>query len=304
MRNLVRIWGYWDSEENIRSKEDCCNVYYSAMDLTQLKHATAKLGPGEKMPVLFMGHGSPMNALEKNEFTSEWARTAAALPKPRAILCVSAHWLTRGTFVTAMEKPPTIHDFGGFPAELFAVNYPAAGDPALAEQTRKTVKGTQVVADHDWGLDHGAWSVIKHMYPEADVPVVQLSIDYHRPPQWHYDLGRELAPLREKGVLILASGDMVHNLRRVAFDRLGEAYGFDWALEAQAKFNKLILARDHEPLIDYPSLGEAVRLSVPTPDHYYPLLYALALQGKDEDAAIFNDKAMGGSVTMTSVRIA
>jgi 4,5-DOPA dioxygenase extradiol len=274
-----------------------------AMDLTYLKSATAGLRPGEKMPVLFMGHGSPMNALDDNEFTSGWERTAAALPKPSAILCISAHWLTRGTFATAMPKPPTIHDFGGFPDALFAVEYPAPGDPALAERIGRIVKGTSVLADRDWGLDHGAWSVIMRMYPEADVPVVQLSIDYHRPPRWHYDLGRELAALREKGVLILASGDMVHNLRRAAFDRIGEAYGFDWALEAQAKFNQLIKARDHEALIDYPSLGEAVRMAVPTPDHYYPLLYALALQEKGDDAVLFNDKAVGGSVTMTSVRI-
>lgn len=274
-----------------------------AMDLTALKRATDGLKPGPKMPALFLGHGSPMNALEDNEFTAGWERLAGELPKPKAILCVSAHWLTRGTAVTAMAKPPTIHDFGGFPDELFAVQYGAPGDPALAEETRRTIKGTQVALDHDWGLDHGAWSVIKRMYPKADVPVVQLSIDYHRPPQWHYDLGRELAPLREKGILILGSGDMVHNLRRMSFGRITENYGFDWALEAQAKFNKLILAREHGPLIDYRSLGEAVRLSVPTPDHYYPLLYALALQGKSEEATLFNDKAVGGAVTMTSVRI-
>jgi 4,5-DOPA dioxygenase extradiol len=278
-------------------------VAAQAMDLTNLKHATAGPGTGKKMPVLFIGHGSPMNALDDNEFTSEWGRVASRLPRPKAILCVSAHWLTRGTLVTAMAKPPTIHDFGGFPEELFAVRYPAPGDPALAEAARLAIKGTQVLADQDWGLDHGAWSVLKRMYPDADVPVVQLSIDYDRPPQWHYDLGRELAPLREKGILIVASGDMVHNLRRVSFERIGEAYGFDWALEAQAKFNKLIRTREHASLIDYPSLGEAVRLSVPTPDHYYPLLYALALQGKGEEASLFNDKAVGGSVTMTSVLI-
>lgn len=273
------------------------------MDLTNLKHAMSGLGPGEKMPVLFMGHGSPMNALDDNEFTSGWERTAAALPKPKAILCISAHWLTQGTLVTAMEKPPTIHDFGGFPEALFAVRYPAPGDPALAEETRRLLKGTPVALDREWGLDHGAWSVIMRMYPGADVPVVQLSIDYPRPPRWHYELGKQLAPLREKGVLILASGDMVHNLRKAAFDRIGENYGFDWALEAQAKFNHLIQARDHGKLIDYASLGEAVRLAVPTPDHYYPLLYALALQGKGDDAAIFNDRAVGGSVTMTSLKI-
>lgn len=273
------------------------------MNAAPLNRVTMDLKPGEKMPVLFMGHGSPMNALDDNEFTAEWKLLAAALPKPKAILCISAHWLTRGAFVTAMAKPPTIHDFGGFPEELFAVDYPAPGDPALAAQIGKDIQGTQIKADQDWGLDHGAWSVIMRMYPQADVPVVQLSIDYARPPRWHYELGRELASLREKGVLILASGDMVHNLRRAAFDRIGESFGFDWALEAQAKFNKLILARDHDALIDYPSLGEAVRLAIPTPDHYYPLLYALALQEKGDEAILFNDKAVGGSVTMTSIRI-
>ena len=273
------------------------------MHPADLKRATAGLPPGGKMPVLFMGHGSPMNALEDNEFTSQWERMAAELPKPKAILCVSAHWLTRGSYVTAMENPPTLHDFGGFPDELFAVRYPAPGDPGLAEETRRVIQGAQVMPDHDWGLDHGAWSVIKRMYPEADVPVVQLSIDYHRPPRWHYDLGRELAPLRERGILILASGDMVHNLRRAAFDRFGEPYGFDWALEAQAGFNRLILTRNHPALIDYPSLGEAVKLAVPTPDHYYPLLYALALQGEGDDAVLFNDRVVGGAVSMTSVRI-
>jgi 4,5-DOPA dioxygenase extradiol len=273
------------------------------MNAAFLNRAMPDLKPGEKMPVLFIGHGSPMNALEDNEFTGEWQRLAAALPKPKAILCISAHWLTQGAFVTAMAKPPTIHDFGGFPEALFAVDYPAPGDPGLADRIGKDVQGTRIKADQDWGLDHGAWSVIMRMYPQADVPVVQLSIDYPRPPRWHYELGRELASLREKGVLILASGDMVHNLRRVAFDRIGEPFGFDWALEAQAKFNKLISARDHDALIDYPSLGEAVRLAIPTPDHYYPLLYALALQEKGDEAVVFNDKAVGGSVTMTSLRI-
>lgn len=278
-------------------------VAAKAMDLTNLKPALAGPDTGVKMPVLFMGHGSPMNALEDNEFTSGWERIASQLPRPKAILCVSAHWLTKGTFVTGMASPQTIHDFGGFPPELFAVRYPAPGDPALAESVRKTVKATGVLADQEWGLDHGAWSVIMRMYPKADVPVVQLSMDYHRPAAWHYDLGRELAPLREKGILILASGNIVHNLRRVAFDRMGENFGFDWALEAQAKMNQLIKARDHKALIDYASLGEAVKLAVPTPDHYYPLLYALGLREKGDDVQLFNDKAVAGSLTMTSLRI-
>lgn len=274
------------------------------MTLEALNLATAGVKRGAKMPVLFMGHGSPMNAIEDNEWTRGWETAAKAIPRPKAVLCVSAHWLTQGTFVTAMEKPPTIHDFGGFPDALFAVQYPAPGSKAIAEETIRTIKGTPVKADHDWGLDHGAWSVIKKMYPQADVPVLQLSIDYHRPPQWHYDLGRELAPLREKGVLILASGNMVHNLRKVAFDRINDPeYGYDWALEMKAKFAKHIKAREHAPLIDYTSMGEAAKLAIPTPDHYYPLLYALGLQEKGEEAVLFNDKAVGGSLTMTSVRI-
>lgn len=274
------------------------------MNLNELHQATADLKSGGKLPVLFMGHGSPMNAIEDNEFTREWERVAKTLPRPKAILCISAHWLTRGTFVTAMEKPPTIHDFGGFPQELFAVQYPAPGSPAMAEETMRTVRGTRVAADHEWGLDHGAWSVIKKMYPDADVPVLQFSIDYHQAPQWHYNLGKELAPLREKGILILASGNMVHNLRKVAFDKInGPEYGFDWAMEMKAKFAKHIKGREHAPLIDYTSMGEAAKLAIPTPDHYYPLLYALGLQEKGEEATLFNDKAVAGSLTMTSVRI-
>ncbi len=276
-----------------------------SMDLNTFAQATRALKPGEKMPVLFMGHGSPMNAIEDNEFTAAWEKTARDLPVPKAVLCISAHWLTRGTYVTAMEKPPTIHDFGGFPKELFDVQYPAPGSPAMAEETIRTLKSiTAQPDDHDWGLDHGAWSVIRRMYPKADVPVLQLSIDFHRPPQWHYDLGRELAPLREKGVLILASGNMVHNLRKVAFDRInGPEYGFDWAMEMKAKFAKHIRERNHAPLIDYTSMGEAAKLAIPTPDHYYPLLYALGLQEKTDEAVLFNDKAVAGSLTMTSVRL-
>ena len=276
-----------------------------SMDLNAFAQATRVLKPGEKMPVLFMGHGSPMNAIEDNEFTSAWQKTARELPTPKAILCISAHWLTKGTFVTSMEKPPTIHDFGGFPQELFDVEYPAPGSPSLAQETIRTITSQGVqVDDHDWGLDHGAWSVIRRMYPKADVPVVQMSIDYHQSPQWHYNLGRELAPLRAKGILILASGNMVHNLRRVAFDKLsGPEFGFDWTMEMKAKFAKHIRERNHAPLIDYTSMGEAAKLAIPTPDHYYPLLYALGLQEKGDEAALFNDKAVAGSLTMTSVQI-
>ena len=257
----------------------------------------------EKMPVLFVGHGSPMNALEDNEFTQGWRKIAAEMPRPKAILCVSAHWLTQGTFVTAVPKPETIHDFGGFPKALFDVQYPAPGDPALAKTVSETITSTAVGLDEKWGLDHGAWSVARPMYPAADIPMLQLSIDYYRPGEYHYDLARELASLRKKGVLIIGSGNMVHNLRMVDFAALDTEKGFDWAIEINETFKKLIVDGDHAPLQNYRSLGRAAELAIPTPDHFYPLLYTLALQEKGESATIFNDKAIGGSLTMTSVKI-
>jgi 4,5-DOPA dioxygenase extradiol len=258
---------------------------------------------GEKMPVLFMGHGSPMNAIEDNEFSARWEKVGKEIPIPQAVLCVSAHWLTKGTAVTAMEHPETIHDFGGFPKALFDVQYPAPGSPQLAEETQKLVATTHVGLNHDWGLDHGTWSVVKRMYPQADVPVIQLSIDYNKPARYHYDLGKELAALRKKGVLIIGSGNMVHNLRMVAWDKINEPeYGFDWAIEMNNTFKKHIAEGNHQPLIDYEKMGAAAKLAIPTPDHYYPLMYALALQEKDEQAQFFNDKAIGGSLTMTSVK--
>ncbi len=276
----------------------------TAMNLNTLNTATSGLKAGAKMPVLFIGHGSPMNGIEDNEYSASWAKLAGEMPLPKAVLCISAHWLTQGTLVTAMEKPETIHDFGGFPQALFDVQYPAPGSPTVAEATRQAVKSVAVKPDHEWGLDHGAWTVIRRMYPDADVPVVQLSIDYHKPPQYHYNLGKELAGLREKGVLILGSGNMVHNLSRIAFDHINDPeYGYDWALEMKAVFAKHILARNHAALIDYSSLGQAAKLAIPTPDHYYPLLYALGLQEQGEAAVLFNDKAVGGSLTMTSVKI-
>jgi len=253
------------------------------------------------MPVFFIGHGSPMNALEDNEYTQGWKTAMAGIPKPKAILCVSAHWLTRGTFVTAMEKPKTIHDFGGFPKELFDAEYPAAGDPALAKEISETVKATKVGQDNDWGLDHGTWSVLKPVFPDADIPVLQFSIDYYQPGAWHYELAKDLVALRKKGVLIIGSGNMVHNLRMADFSQ--KEKGFDWAVEMNEYFKKQILDGDHAPLKDYTKLGKSAQLAIPTPDHYYPLLYTLGLQGKDEKVTIFNDKAMMGALTMTSVKI-
>lgn len=256
------------------------------------------------MPVLFLGHGSPMNAIEENEFVTGFRNVAKEMPKPNAILCVSAHWETKGTLVTAMQHPKTIHDFGGFPKELFEVQYPAPGSPDLAKETKALITGTEVGLDDQWGLDHGAWSVIKHLYPDADVPVIQMSLDHRQTPQYHYELAREIRSLREKGVLIIGSGNMVHNLRMVAWDRLNaQEYGFDWALEANGKMKGYILDGDHRPLIDYRSHGKAFDLAIPTPEHYLPLLYALALQDKNEEVSLFNDKAVAGSLTMTSVRI-
>ena len=256
------------------------------------------------MPVLFIGHGSPMNGIEMNEFSKQWAQLGREIPTPKAVLCVSAHWLTRGTFVTAMEKPRTIHDFGGFPQALFDVQYPAPGSPEVAKLTADQVTSTAVGLDHDWGLDHGTWTVVRHMYPDASIPVLQLSIDYHKPAQYHYDLGQQLAALRKKGVLIIGSGNMVHNLRMVAWDKLDvPGFGFDWALEINQKFKTNILQKQHKVLIDYEQLGPAAKLAIPTPDHYYPLLYALALQSNADEVRIFNDQAQGGSLTMTSVHI-
>lgn len=258
----------------------------------------------EPFPVFFFGHGSPMNAIEENEFSLEWQRIGKNLPKPNAILCISAHWLTRGTFVTAMEQPKTIHDFGGFPKELFDVQYPAAGSPQLAKDTAGLVENVSIGLDDEWGLDHGCWSVLKHLYPNADVPVIQMSIDYYKPASFHYDLGKQLAALRRKGVLIIGSGNMVHNLGMVAWDKMEtDNYAFDWATEANEKMKTYILQNRHQPLIDYKNQGKAFDLSIPTPDHYFPMIYALALREKEENAFLFNDKAVMGSLTMTSFRI-
>ncbi|MCC2599568.1 4,5-DOPA dioxygenase extradiol [Sphingobacterium sp. FBM7-1] len=273
------------------------------MTLKDLNKITSEFNNTVKMPALFLGHGSPMNAIEENEFVEGFRKIAAEIPKPSAILCVSAHWETRGTFVTAMENPPTIHDFGGFPRELFAVEYPAMGSPDLAYEAKSIITKTEVGLDDKWGLDHGAWSVIRHMYPEADIPVIQLSLDYYQNAQYHYELARELRSLREKGVLIIGSGNMVHNLRMVAWQQLNDTFGFDWAIEANEKMKHFILNDDHKSLIDYDKQGKAFDLAIPTPEHYMPLLYALAVKDQREQATLFNDKAVGGSLTMTSLKI-
>ena len=251
------------------------------------------------MPVLFVGHGSPMNAIEDSVYSRAWTAMGAALPRPRAILCISAHWEMEGTRVTGMAQPRTIHDFAGFPPALFAVQYPAPGSPALAALVRATVPEADVRVDDTWGLDHGAWSVLRRMYPGAEIPVVQLSLNVALPPRAHYALGRALAPLRRRGVLILGSGNIVHNLRTIVWDDRA----FDWASEFDATIRDLILARRHEEIITYPHLSEAARLSVPTNEHFLPLLYALALQEADDPVSFFAEGVTLGSISMRSLRI-
>lgn len=274
------------------------------MKMNELNKMTESFNITEKMSVLFIGHGSPMNAIEDNEFTQRWKEIGKTLPTPNAILCVSAHWETKGTFVTAMEKPMTIHDFGAFPKELFDVQYPAPGNPGLAREAKSLLKNTDVGLDTKWGLDHGVWTVLKHLYPQGDVPVIELSLDYTQPAQYHYELAKELSSLREKGVLIIGSGNMVHNLGLLAWDKLNAPeFGFDWAIEANEKMKNYILNENHDQLINFRSEGKAFDLAIPTPEHYLPLIYTLALQDKNEQVRIFNDKAVAGSITMTSVKI-
>lgn len=275
----------------------------ATMKLNELNNMTRDMENTERMPVLFLGHGSPMNAIEENEFVSGFRKVSSEISRPSAILVISAHWETQGTFVTAMEHPRTIHDFGGFPKTLFDVQYPAPGSPELANETRSLVKKTEIGLDDKWGLDHGAWSVIKHLYPNADVPVIQMSLDYRQSARWHYDLARELAALRRKGVLIVGSGNMVHNLGMVEWRRLNETFGYDWALEASDRMKKSILSGDHDTLVNFRSQGRAFDLAIPTPEHYLPMLYTLALQEKGEEVSLFNDRALAGSLTMTSVRV-
>lgn len=258
---------------------------------------------GYVMPVLFVGHGSPMNGIEDNQFSQGWRKIASEIPKPNAVLVVSAHWLSNGTRITAMDFPPTIHDFGGFPQALFEVQYPAPGSPEIAMETAALLKTFHAEPDHDWGLDHGAWTVVRHMYPDADIPVLQLSIDYNKGPQYHYDLAKELYSLRKKGILIMGSGNMVHNLRMVAWNKLDEPeYGYDWAFELNDKFKNLIASGNHQDLIHFSRISSNINLAIPTSEHYLPLIYTIGLQSDKEDVMFFNDKAVGGSLTMTSVK--
>ena len=276
------------------------------MKQKETDHLTSGLYSNEQMPVLFVGHGTPMNAIEDNAFSEAWRAVGEALPRPKAILCISAHWETSGARATAMAKPRTIHDFGGFPQALFDAQYPAPGSSWLARETQAALKSIDVRLDDAWGLDHGTWSVLMHMFPKADIPVVQLSLDSTKSGPQHYALAKELAPLRRQGVLILGSGNMVHNLRRVVVRNgsdFNQHFGFDWALAANDLFKRLIKENRHAELADYPSLGPSAQLAVPTPEHFLPLLYALALKEAGEPLTCFNDQAVGGSLTMTSLII-
>jgi 4,5-DOPA dioxygenase extradiol len=255
----------------------------------------------ELMPAIFFGHGNPMNALARNEWTEKWAAIGESLPRPRAVVCVSAHWYLPATLVTTQASPRTIHDFGGFPRELYEVQYPAPGSPAHALRLQELLAPFKVEPDHRWGLDHGAWSVLCHLFPGADVPVIQLSIDETQPAAFHYELGRRLAPLREEGVLIVGSGNIVHNLHAYAWGRQ-QVEPLDWAVRFEARARALLEANDHEPLINYESLGRDAALSAPTPDHYLPLLYVMGARRADERVSFPVEGFDGGSISMLTVR--
>ena len=274
------------------------------MKVSDLHKNSAAFPNTEKMPVLFLGHGCPMNAIEENQFVVGFRNLAKILPRPNAILCISAHWYINGTKVTAMKMPPTIHDFGGFPQKLFNVQYPAPGSPELANETKQLLSPAMVELDQKWGLDHGAWSVIKHLYPDANVPVVLLSIDYTKSPDFHFKLAKQLVSLRDKGILIIGSGNIVHNLRLVDWQNFDkDDYGLDWAVEAKETINQWILDGNYQPIIEYGKQIRAIQLAAPTPDHYLPLIYALALKDKADSIELFNDKMVAGSLSMTSLKI-
>lgn len=276
-----------------------------AMKLNSLNDILKNGENTETMPLLFVGHGNPMNAIEDNVFSREMKAVGKTLAKPKAILMISAHWETKGTFVTAQDAPPTIHDFGGFPKALFDTQYPAPGSKWLREETQKSATLTKIELDEHWGFDHGCWSVTKNMFPNADVPIIQLSLDYTKDAQYHYDLAKQLTALRKKGVLVIGSGNMVHNFGYVQIKNndFNAPFGHDWALSANEKFKKYISSDDHQPLINYKNQGRDINLAVPTPEHYLPLLYTLAMKEKNEAVSFFNDIPLAGSFSMTSVLI-
>ena len=261
-----------------------------------------ELAPSERMPVLFIGHGSPMNAIEDNAYSQSWKALGKQLPRPQAILSISAHWITKGTKVTGMQQPKTIHDFGGFPKQLFDAEYPAPGSPAFAKLTGELVTYSHIQSDDSWGLDHGTWSVLLPMYPAADIPVYQLSLDYDQPPAYHYEIGKQLNKLRDKGVLIIGSGNLVHNLR--AIDWSGSNKVYDWAKEFDSRFTEWMDKGDHASILNYQKiLGNTATMAHPSYDHLLPLFYILGLQQKNEQITYFNDKFDMASISMRSMLI-
>ena len=255
----------------------------------------------DPMPAVFVGHGNPMNVVSKNAYTESWASIGKTVPRPKAILAVSAHWYVPATAVTANAAPPTIHDFGGFPRELYEIQYPAPGSPDLARRVSALLAPVSAPLDESWGLDHGTWSVLHHMFPRADVPVVQIAIDETKPPRFHYELGRRLAPLRDEGVLVLGSGNIVHNLHAYAWGQRGVG-PYDWAARFEARARELLLQGDDQPLVDYEKMGEAAMMSVPTPDHYLPLLYVMGLRRQHDRVRLPVEGVDGGSVSMLAVQ--
>jgi 4,5-DOPA dioxygenase extradiol len=256
----------------------------------------------ESMPAIFFGHGNPMNAVSRNEYTEGWAAVGREIPRPAAVVCVSAHWYLPATLVTAQSAPRTIHDFGGFPRELYEVQYPAPGAPHVAARVRELLAPVNVGMDENWGLDHGTWSVLCHVFPDADVPVVQLAIDETQPASFHYELGRRLAPLRDEGVLIMGSGNLVHNLHAYGWGRR-IVEPFDWAVRFEELARASLLAGDHAPLVAYESLGRDAMLSAPTPDHYLPLLYVIATQREGDRISFPVEGFDGGSISMLTVKV-
>lgn len=258
--------------------------------------------PKTKMPAIFFGHGNPLNALARNEYTEAWAQIGASIPRPRAILCISAHWYLPGTVVTAMAQPRTIHDFGGFPRELYQVEYPAPGDPDLAKRVQQLLHPVPARLDHEWGLDHGTWSVLCHVLPDADVPVVQLSIDETQPAAFHYEVGQKLGPLRDEGVLVIGSGNLVHNLHTYAWGR-HPVEPLDWAVRFEDQARGFMTSGQDQALVAYETLGRDAHLSAPTPDHFLPLLYILGLRRPDDEISFPVTGFDGGSISMLTVQL-
>ena len=280
------------------------SIGLSISGLSSILDFSTSLEKTDKMPTLFIGHGSPMNAIEKNTFVNRIQQLHSQLPVPKAIICISAHWLTNGTYVTAMENPKTIYDFHGFPKELYEVDYPAPGSPELAASISSIVEDIQIHHDLSWGLDHGTWSILRNIYPSANIPVLQLSIDWKKPLDYHVMLAKKLRMLRERGVLIIGSGNIVHNLGLVDFSKLNQVgYGFDWAIEAREFINDKILKNDLNSLLKYQNGPNYLKLAIPSPDHYIPLLYVLGLRRNDDELTFFNDELIAGSLSMTSIML-